>query len=537
MLKQWELFPQIESDYAPITEPETMSCLKTIAWTLIASLVTAPALAQTIPQCVQPPPHDVDPRRSLFVTELDVLEQAFSLEDLLTHLAADFANPVVDAKFLWKQLWDTQNQAPGVGIGINCDDQLDAAGNPAINDFPIQCPRNEGGEIHANPFDPNLSSFYELIGLVNRLDAAPADGANCGEYRAIFARSGGSRNLIIFEAVLPNPNPGCGLDGCKDVAEFWERLSRINSPARRAAALRRFYLDGFPSRDIDAVMRAAHFNLGAGQIRTNQFMTGPEPQLWQLREFKLVQVCPIVGDCFPLVAPVTVKQNPFGELFDETSTEARVRDFQRHYLTQVENLAQGGIHDFFAVAPDRFNAGQSNSQGTENNYPSHFANSPHFRSALDTRLNQLGSSLSPIHLVRRSMANSCAGCHQLNNSGPASDLGSGIVWPPSLGFVHVSENQTDMINGSEHFAISPALEDVFIPRRERVFERYLDEVACDDCQTLSTSSVPPPPSPVIVLDESGETDVELSPDALRALDSELKAGLSADTLGGSRAVH
>ena len=177
-----------------------MSCLKMIAWILIASLTTAPALAQTIsggPRCVQRPTHDVDPRRSLFVTELDVLEQAFSLKELLTVLADDFPNPRVNAKFLWKQLWDTQNQAPGIGLGINCDDQLDIAGSPAINGFPIQCPSNEGGEVNANPFNPRSSSFYDLIGLVNRLDIAPSDGANCGEYRAIFARSGGSRNLII----------------------------------------------------------------------------------------------------------------------------------------------------------------------------------------------------------------------------------------------------------------------------------------------------------------------------------------------------
>ena len=516
-----------------------MTSPKIIAWTLILSLLTAPSLAQTLTrglQCVSPLPHDVDPRRSLFVTELDVLDEAFSLEDLLGAVAADFDNPRVDAKFLWKQLWDTQNRAPGQGMGIHCDDQLNAAGLPAINGFPIQCPRNEGTEVDANPFDPRSSSFYDLIGLVNRIDLAPADGANCGEYRAIFARSGGSRNLIIFEAVLPNPNPTCGLDGCKDVAEFWERLSRIDNPSRRGAALRRFYLEGSRARGIEPVIRAAHFNLGAGQIRTNQFMTGPEPQNWQLREFKIAQICPILGPCLPLVAPVTVKQNPFGELFDETSIDPRARDFQRHYLTQVENLSQNGIHNFFATVPDRFNAGQSNSQGTENDYPSHFANSPRFESALDARLNRLGSALTPSHLVRRSMTDSCAGCHRLNNNSPANDLGEGLVWPPSLGFVHVSENQTEIIDGTEHFAISPALEDLFIPRREAVFERYLDQTACDKCQAPRSSS-PPPLPPVISLDASGATDVELSADALRTLDNELKAGHAIDSLGGSRTVH
>ena len=506
---------------------------------LTGLVAASPATAQltTAAAVCRAPNSDIDPRRSLFVTELDVLEQALSLEDVLTALSRDVGNRDFGPDALWAQLWDTQNAGPSPGPGFNCDDRLDANGNPVINGFPIQCPRNEGAEVNVDPFDPELASFYETIALVNRMDLAPADGANCGEFRAVFARSGGSRNLLIFEAVLPNPSPGCGLEGCRAVARFWQRLSHIDDPGLRAAALRQFYLRGVPSQGIEPVIRAAHFNVGTGQIRTNQFMSGPHLQRWQLREFKLVQLCPTDGDCVPLFAPVTVKQNPFGELFDETSPIQRTRSFQRHFLTQVENLAIDDINGFFATAPDRFNAGQSNAQGTENHYPNHFANSPRFESAIDLRLQNMGSPLDAEHLVRRSMALSCAGCHRLNNTPPHNDLGGGITWKPSLGFVHVSENQTEFIDGSERFLISPALEEVFLPEREKVFERYLKRVACTDCSASLQSRLGGPEAHKIDVDADGATETELSPESLRALDRELKAGISEERLGKSRTVH
>ncbi len=509
--------------------------------TLVGLLVAGPVLGQITPAdpvCLSTQSVDVDPRRSLFVTELDVLEQALSLEDVMTALADDVGNPNWGPLTMWKQLWDTQNRESDhdLGLGPNCDDRVNSDGEEVINDFPIQCPRNEGIEVRFDPFDSTLDSFYKPIALVNRMDLAPLDGANCGEHRVVFARSGGSRNLIIFEAVLPNPDPGCGLEGCRKVARFWASLSRIDDPARRARALRHFYLRGFPSRGIEPVIRAAHFGPGAGQLRTNQFMSGSEDQTWQLREFKLVQVCPIIGDCFPQFVPVTDKHNPSGELFGSNSSDPRAIPFKRHYLTQVRNLAKPDINSFFAAAPDRFNAGQSNAQGIENDYPLHFGSSPRFERTLARQLRWLGSPLTPDHLVRRSMALSCAGCHQLNNNPPANDLGEGVVWPASLGFVHVSEFQTEVINGSEQFVISPALEDVFIPHRERVFEDYLND-ECDECETALSDRFDPPPPPVIMLEDGDHLEDVLTSDSVGALDSELKSGLPADSLGGVRTVH
>ena len=195
---------------------------KLLVFVLTGWLATSPVLAQSLRATATCPvsPPDIDPRRSLFITDVEVLDQAVSLEDVLTALADDVGHPAFGPGVLWEQLWDTQNTGPGLGLGFNCDDQVDASGTPALNGFPIQCPRNEGAEIDVDPFDPGAESFYRPIALVNRMDLAPTDGANCGEFRVIFARSGGSRNLLIFEAVLPNPSPGCGLSGCRGVARL-----------------------------------------------------------------------------------------------------------------------------------------------------------------------------------------------------------------------------------------------------------------------------------------------------------------------------
>ena len=48
-----------------------------------------------------------------------------------------------------------------------------------------------------------------------------------------------------------------------------------------------------------------------------------------------------------------------------------------------------------------------------------------------------------------------------------SDLGHGLTWPFSLGFVHVNEAGN----------LSPALRDVFLPHRKRVLEDFLNGTA------------------------------------------------------------
>ena len=105
-----------------------------LALALAGLIAAGPAAAQmtTASDVCREPRTDVDPRRSLFVTELEVLEQAISLEDVLTALADDVGNPSFGPRTLWQQLWDTQNVGPGLGLGFNCDDQLDPTGTPTL---------------------------------------------------------------------------------------------------------------------------------------------------------------------------------------------------------------------------------------------------------------------------------------------------------------------------------------------------------------------------------------------------------------------
>jgi hypothetical protein len=114
-------------------------------------------------------------------------------------------------------------------------------------------------------------------------------------------------------------------------------------------------------------------------------------------------------------------------------------------------------------------------------------------------------------------------------------LGNGLVWPASLGFVHIHEQLTDQINGTDHFRISPALADVFLPHRERMFESFLGS----DCQScplplLSGGNNNAGSSAIPVLLDDGSKPLEYQ---LESLDAALKFGWAKDTLGGPAQTH
>lgn len=443
--------------------------------------------SQAVPQLYCPTPglHDVDPRRSLMVTERSVVANALSLRQVMKKLVTDAGVPGLTPKKLWKQWWDTQNMSPGLNLGSHCDDVTNTSGQATLNDFPLDCERNEGSEISINPFSPNSSEQYIPIALVNRLDLAPANGANCGEYRVVFARktginNGGERNLIIFEAVLDNPKPSCGLDGCRAIAKFWANLSDVNSPVMRAKMLRKFFLNGIPSAGVEPVISVENFSPGTGQIRTNQFLSGSNQQRWQLREFKLAELQTAAGNTVGLeVVPVTTKGTPWGELFDNQFADPRTLPFMLDFIAEVDSLADPQLKNITMDTNDIYNAGQSTAQGflSESNYTNHFDSNGPFAGQIQTQLGILGSNLTPEDIVNRARTQNCAGCHQLSNF---DNLGDGLVWPPSLGFVHISEASTEIINGVGHFEISEALSDHFLPVRETIFENYLDN-SCMPC--------------------------------------------------------
>src|SRR4051812_15645839 len=237
----------------------------------------------------------IDVRRSLAVTEQTILSR-FSLQRVLTQLATQSAVPGLTATALFQQWWDTQNPAPGTYPGPHCDDTLSPSIGSTINGYPYLCRDGaEGTQASCDPFAPNSACAYVPIGLFNRFDQAPENGAHCGEYRIVYAKQSGisstsDRNLLIFEAALPNPHPQQGLKGCQQIVDTWADLTNVSSLSARADVLEDFYFDGQGA--VGPVISVDNFGsnaLGAGQIRTNQFSNTTTG--WSLREFKLTRTC------------------------------------------------------------------------------------------------------------------------------------------------------------------------------------------------------------------------------------------------------
>jgi FG-GAP-like repeat len=419
----------------------------------------------TTEQALVPGPIQIESRRTLAVTEV-AITSAFTLQTVLNQLAMQSGVGSATGVSLFQQLWDTQNPTPGVTSGPHCNDQI-TNGQSTLNGFPYPCRTGEGGQANA----PSTEiAQYSAIGLFNRFDLAPSDGAHCGEYRIAFARtSGGGRNFIIFEAVLPNPKRELGLEGCRPVAHFWRDLSTNASVASRASLLHAFYFEGLDG--FSPVIHVDHYgNTGVthptGQIRTNQFMQGP----WSLREFALQKSC-ANNDCALRFIPTTDKVNPFGALFGSTLNDPRRQTFQNHFVEQVPNLAIADINLFNYAVPNTFNVGDSVSQApSQNDYTAQLVPGGAFQSAIQNKLAAIGSNLTPTQIVSRAKALSCGGCHQLSNG---SSLGGGMTWPSSLGFVHVSEFQEPGPEGNR-FQISSALMNVFLPHRKIVLEDFLN---------------------------------------------------------------
>lgn len=327
---------------------------------LVVSILLSwnPAVARTI-----------DPMRSLIVTEREVIDLGgFTLERIFDQLVAQARVPGLTRLSLWRQWWETQAKAPPGQVmnAPHCDDEQLSDGTPAMNGFPIICPRAEAGEAKLNPFSDGNPRLYRVTALVNRFDLAPLNGKNCGEYRVTLARIGGSgRNLPILEGVLPNPRLRSGLQGCLPVVEFWAGLSGIQDPAARAKLLRDFYFIGLVKNGVRfaPVIHIDHYGRLGGQIRTNQFLESP----WLLREFRLVQRKRALQ-----FVPVTVKNNPFGELFNDLSVLRQAPKFRAAFVNAIKGLLPDSVMAIALKDDPRFNAGDSHSQRLEGDYAFEF---------------------------------------------------------------------------------------------------------------------------------------------------------------------
>ncbi len=526
--------------------------------------------SQTLNANTQEPlvcPSTIDPTRSLGIADLPVLEATnkgvarFSLERVLSQIAkTGQLKPKLTASDVYQRLFDSNNNKAGgkIADGQHCDDEQDGRGQATLNGFPLQCPRQEGAladlSLH-NPFcsGPNCDP-YTPIAITNRFDLAPPDGSNCGQYRIVFGKGpnatplalaatvpgvngapatsgvpGTNRNLIIFEAILPNPEPDCGVAACAPVVEYWAKLTSVNDPAVRAQLLDDFFFKG-----VHGFGPAVHWNnytghvnpdtkvQESGQIRANQFMNTVNGvingQQWELREYNLRKTCTGNDDkCTGQARLVTVKSNPSSSLFDDNNTSPIAQSFRdptnpAGLIAQLSSLTVGNVNQISLGGLDPiFNVGQSTEQlgplpinplNQDSNYTPNFNPSGAFSAALQTALTTAGSTLTPGQIVRRVETQACAGCHELSTSAAlkfggvadANMLGGGLIWPDTNTFTQTSEKVLAPLAGSLvacdttctaspttcqcAWILSPALNNVFLPARASNMLTFLTNNGC-----------------------------------------------------------
>ncbi|MFT3767252.1 MAG: hypothetical protein QM820_17275 [Minicystis sp.] len=449
--------------------PLTLASLSTLAAGLSACADIGPdePIAEAA-AAVCTPPASVDPARSLFVTDLPTMSK-FGFQRVMDALITTAGVAPQTSLQLYQQWWDLNNDAAHGASASNphCDDN-----GGTVNGFPVECPRQEGALAFTNPFTAG-KDHYTPVGVVNRFDLAPADGAHCGQYRVVFGKdsgktNGADRNFIIFEAVLPNPDPAAGLAACLPVAQFWADLSSDGSATSRAAKIESFFFTGLPG--FEPVIHANHYGLVAptGQIRTNQFMASTGGQQWELREYRLREPC-TDGTCTLKMKMATVKTNPFGTLF--AGTDADSLAFQAAFLKQVPKLAAATEPNGVAMTiANAFNAGESREQDTSSQYE--FQASASYANQIQSKLVSIGSTLSSTELLRRASTQACAGCHKTESN---ASMG-GFNWPPSLGFTHVDENRN----------LSAALTGTFLPHRADVLITFIT----NQCSGTAVSGSP-----------------------------------------------
>ncbi len=180
-------------------------------------------------------------QRSLIERNEAALSQ-FSVTETLSRIAA---NGAVAGGTAWHDAV-FKNTARSASYPGEPGPFCDSAGFPGkINDFIVGCAGN------AAPLVGQIAK-WEGLSVANRFDLAPTGGENCGEARASFYVPPGSvtsplRSFMIFEAVVPNPKPQLGLDGCRPLSAFWSGLGVISIRSRAGRSSRRRFTPASPA--------------------------------------------------------------------------------------------------------------------------------------------------------------------------------------------------------------------------------------------------------------------------------------------------
>ncbi|HWW60480.1 MAG TPA: hypothetical protein VN181_03840, partial [Thermoanaerobaculia bacterium] len=304
---------------------------------------------------------------------------------------------------------------------------------------------------------------------------------NCGQYRLVVAHREPNIQIrlhLIFEAVLPNPNPSAGIAACRPVAQFWSNLSQVDSMNERRARIEQFFFEGLPG--FAPVIDPPNF-ANAGGVRTLQQSIDSAARN-RFYQFRLVKDC-VYDDCMLRFAPDVLENMPFGLLFDSRNTSAQAREFRAEFVKHVPTLAVNDLNLFFMNIPKKYLMAESNPIASTNAfiYSGAFDESKAtvegaaFSAQIQAELDRVGSPLTPDHIIERATHQSCFGCHGFNGAVP---LGGGLrleVSPVHFGNQFVSDDVfADGEAGPQtRYAVDPIIEKQFVPHRMKIVQDFL----------------------------------------------------------------
>ena len=375
---------------------------------LLGCLLLTAARRRAVLPPPAPKPITIDFRRSLVVTDPAILD-AFDFQRVLQTLIDRSGATATTPLSLYRQWFDTQNPKPGLSVADapHCDDFI-TDGKPSFNGFPRRCPTPEGALATSDPF---TAHDYTPIGITNRFDLTPPDGANCGQYRIIFAKTTSTpinKLHIIFEPVLPKPNPSAGAAGCRAVAQFWADLSSVDSPSERGARIEHFFFDGIDG--FAPVLKPEHF-AGPGRIRTLQTAPTAQTRFYQFHLRK--------DGARLLVVPGLLENLPYGALYNANASTALGAEFRQFFISQVATLAIRDVNGFYDEIPDKYLMVESSPDPGFPQFASDAAfnqarttpDGKAFGDAITAELLRVGSSLKLPDLLVRADIQNCHGCH------------------------------------------------------------------------------------------------------------------------------
>jgi hypothetical protein len=348
----------------------------------------------------------------------------------------------------------------------------------------------------ASPLVGRLAQWKPLA-VSNRFDLAPAGGENCGEARASFFMPPGvvtapARAFMIFEAVVPNPQPNLGLDGCRAVQNFWQSLGSIADPAARGVKLTQAFLTGEPgltAAGVKPFFTFENFGEHKGRVRTETFGVAGVVPGWDFREFR------INADGSALHMPVA---QSFAVTAFASSDHPKAAQCRQELLNTLGTLTPASPNLNFLgldVSPTCFD-GASGNFGNRPEELVALGVQPEFTAALQARAAVLApaANLSAVQIAARvSFGGTCIGCHFRQDQAAQRNLGQGLVLPvvTPVGAESLDDVDFTMVNNLRQepcaasgpdaaqncFKLSPTLGAIFLPHRKSVLESYLNTPA------------------------------------------------------------